>query len=267
MRLAVKFWDSLQANKKLYDYMTAAMKGKSFTFEISLDEAYRSLTTEKEVFFCLAESNRMGMKADLIAPNVGFRKRKDYEGDIAELEGRVRKLAAVASQFGAILDFHSGSDKRLEVYRTISRATNGMLKLKMAGVFQLMFFDTLATFRRGTEERKLFERIWRYTLHYTQMKSREGDDTARRMLNEAGLGASTYTSKTVFKRGPKDEFFRNYSFITVAAKNKMGRYIFKDALYRIAEKPKVAEMYNRKVIELTIKVAKALGLENGDTLP
>jgi len=266
MRLAIKFWDSRLANKKLHEHMVAAMMGKSFTFEISLDEAYKSLTTEKELFFCLAESDRMGMKADLIAPNVGFRKREDYDGDLAELENRVRRLATVASYFGAILDFHSGSDKRLDVYRTISTATNGRLKLKMSGIFQLLFFETLASFRRGTEERKLFEQMWRYTLDYAKTKSRQGDETARRMLQEAKAGTANPTrAKPIFKGGPRDEFFRHYSFITVTAKNKAGRYIFRNTMYRVAEKPKVADRYNRKVIELTIKVAKALGLEGSDS--
>jgi len=107
--------------------------------------------------------------------------------------------------------------------------------------------------------------MWRYTLHYARVKSREGDETAKRMLREAGLEENQNTDKTKLKPGPKDEFFRNYSFITVAAKNKTGCFIFRNALYRIAEKRTVSEMYDRKVIRLTIKVAKALGLENTDT--
>jgi hypothetical protein len=261
MRLVVKFWDSLLANKRLYEQMAAAMNGTPFTFEISLDEAYKNLTTEKELFFWLAESDRMGMRADLIAPNVGFRKREDYQGNLTELEDRVRRLAAAASHFGAILDFHSGSDKRLEVYRAISRATNGQLKLKMAGVFQLLYFETLAGFRRGTEERKLFERLWRYTLSYVKRQAREGDDTARHMLREAKVRTTSGR-----KKGPKDDLFRHYSFITVAAKNRLGRYIFRNALYKIAEKRKVAERYNRRVVELTIKVARALGLQGSESL-
>jgi hypothetical protein len=267
MRLAVKFWDSLLANKRLHEHMTTAMKGKPFTFEISLDEAYRTLTTEKELFFYLLQSDRMGMKADLIAPNVGFRKREDYQADLTELEHRVSNLAAVAAHFGAILDFHSGSDKRLEVYRTISRATNGKLKLKMAGIFQLLYFETLASFGQRTEERRLFERMWKYTLSYAEKAASEGDDAAVRMLREARVRAkSARKARTKFTGGPRDEFFRHYSFITVAAKNKLGRHIFRNKLYKIAQKPEVAEKYNRKAFELTVKVAKALGLEKTDDL-
>jgi len=262
MRLTVKFRRSLLVNKRLHEHMAAMMRGRSFTFEPSLDEAYKSLTTEKELFFYLAESERLGMKADLIAPNVGFRKREDYKGNLGDLEHRVHKLAAVAHHFGAILDFHSGSDKRVEVYQAISRACNGKLKLKMSGVYQLLYFQTLASFGRGKEERRLFERMWEYTFRYTQRQAHEGDDTARQMLQEIrNRIQSARKSRRRFNKSPKDDFFRYYSFITVAAKNKRGRYIFRNALYRLAEEPRVAEKYNRKVIELTAKVARALGLE------
>jgi hypothetical protein len=262
MRLEVKFYDSLLANKKLYEHMTKAM-GRAFTFEISLDEAYKSLTTEKELFFYLAESDRMGMKAHLIAPNIGFRKREDYVESLVELEHRVHKLSVIAAHFDAILDFHSGSDKRLEVYRTLSKATGGKLKLKMAGIFQLLYFETLASFGLRTVERKLFQRMWKYTLDYARRKANEGDETARRMLREARVDTPSAPGLK-FKVGPRDEFFRHYSFITVAAKNSLGHYIFRDELYKIAEKTEVAKRYNRRVIKLTTQVSKALGLEDGE---
>jgi hypothetical protein len=265
MRLAVKFWLSFLANKRLHEHMVAAMNGRAFTFEISLDEAYKSYTTEKELFFCLAQSAKMGMKPDLIAPNVGFRKREDYDEDLIELEQRVRRLAAVASHFGAILDFHSGSDKRPEVYQTISKACNGKLKLKMSGIFQLEYFETLASFRPGTEERRLFERMWDYTLSYVRTKAGEGDATAKYMLQK--VEHRFYRGgkpRPRFMRSPRDDFFRHYSFITVAAKSKTGRYMFRNAIYRLAEKPTVAERYNRRVIGLTAKVASALGLRKSE---
>ena len=112
------------------------------------------------------------MKADLIAPNVGFRKREDYRLDLTELEHRVRRLASIAFHFDAILDFHSGSDKRLAVYRTISKATNGKLKLKMAGIFQLLYFETLASFGDHSEECRLFERMWKYTQRYAEKQAK-----------------------------------------------------------------------------------------------
>ena len=261
MRLALKFQRSLIKNKQLYDHMLGRIS-KPFYFEVSLDEAYKSLTTPKEAFFYLMESRRMGMPVDLIAPNVGFRKREDYEGSLEQLEERVRVLSAIASHFNAILDFHSGSDKRLEVYRTISKACNGQLKLKMSGVYQLLFFETLASFPKGTEERRLFEEIWEYTLKYAKEKALEADQTAKTLVEDVYKRIEELKAKGIeYVASPNDDFFRYYSFIAVGAKNEEGRYMFRDRFYAIAERKHVKERYTPRVAELTKQTAKALGLK------
>jgi len=261
MRLALKFQRSLIKNKQLYDYMAGRI-GKPFHFEVSLDEAYKSLTTPKETFFYLMESRRMGMPVDLIAPNVGFRKREDYKGSLEQLEERIRILSAIASHFNAILDFHSGSDKRLEVYRTISKACSRQLKLKMSGVYQLVFFETLASFPKGTEERRLFEEIWEYTLKYAKKKALEGDQTAKTQVEDVYKRIREQKAKGIeYISTPKDDFFRYYSFIAVGAKDEEGRHMFKDRFYAIAERKQVKEIYTPRVAELTKQTAKALGLK------
>lgn len=261
MRLALKFQRSLIKNKELYDYMAGRI-GKPFHFEVSLDEAYRSLTTPREAFFYLMESKRMSVPIDLIAPNVGFRKREDYKGDLKELEERVRILSAVASHFNAILDFHSGSDKRLEVYLTISKACSEQLKIKMSGVYQLLFFETIAAFPKGTEERKLFEEIWKYTLKYAKEKAFEGDQTAKTQVEEIFRKIEEQRARGIeYVASPKDDFFRYYSFIVVGAKDEEGAHIFRDKLYAVAERKHVKERYTPRVVELTKQTVKALGLE------
>jgi len=261
MRLALKFTPSLAVNKKLFDHMSQAMDGKTFTFEPSLDETNK-LTTPKELFFYLSESKRMGMPADLVAPNVGFRKREDYADDLSELRRRVHELSTIASNSGAILDFHSGSDKRPQVYGTISEACHRELKLKMSGVYQLLYFETLANFPRGTKEKKLFERIWHYTLKYTKQKADEGDMTAKRQVEQIHRKMmKTRKEGTHYTPNSEDDFFRYYSFIAVAAKRKNGQYLFRNSLYRLAQTKRVAEKYGPRVIRLTTEVATSLGLK------
>jgi len=263
MRLTLKFMPSLLVNKQLFDHISKAMRGKAFAFEPSLDETNK-LTTSRELFFYLSESRQMGMPANLVAPNVGFRKRENYEGDLSELHKRVRELSIVASYFDAILDFHSGSDKSPQVYRTISEACHGKLKLKMSGVYQLLYFETLASFPRGTKERRLFEQIWHYTLRYAEQKANEGDATAKRQVEQIRKKMTgARTGRTRYNPNPKDDFFRYYSFIAVAAKRKNGRYIFRNSLYRLADTTRVSKRYAPKVIRLTATVAKFLGLHGG----
>jgi len=260
MRLALKFKPSLAINKELFDYMSKAMKGETFFFEPSLDEAPK-LTTSKELLFYLAESRQMGMPADLIAPNVGFRKREDYEGDLNELRSRVRELSTIASHFGAILDFHSGSDKNLQVYHTVSRACHGRLKLKMSGVYQLLYFDALASFPHRTKERGLFERIWHYTLRYAKQKADEGDQTAKSQIEDIHRKMENARKRGGrYRPNSKDNFFRYYSFIVAAAKRNSGPYLFRDSLYRLAHTRRISEKYSEKVLRQTITVAKALEL-------
>lgn len=254
MRIALKYRLCLLKIKELYEYFRSKV-GEDFTYELSLDET-PELTEPKELFYCLSECSRMGMPVDLVAPNVGFFKREDYPGRLDELEERVRVLSAIAERFDAVLDFHSGSDKRAEVYRAVSRACGGRLKLKMSTIYQLKYFETLAEFPEGSEERRLFEEIWDYTLDYVKRRASEGDEVAKRQLEEV----LKRMGKPGFVKKPDDDFFRYYSFIVVNAKKPSGERIFKERLYRLASKREVRERYRRKVFEVTKMVAEALGL-------
>lgn len=254
MRIALKYRLCLLKAKELYDYFRSKV-GEDFTYELSLDET-PELTDPKELFYCLSECARMGMPVDLVAPNVGFFKREDYPGRLEELGERVRVLSAVAERFGAVLDFHSGSDKRAEVYRTVSRACGGRLKLKMSTIYQLKYFETLAEFPEGSEERKLFEEIWDFTLEYVRKRASEGDKVAERQLADI----AKRMAKPGFVKSPDDDFFRYYSFIVVNAKKPGGEKVFKERLYRLASKKEVRERYSKKVFEVTRMVAEALGL-------
>lgn len=254
MRIALKYRLCLLKSRELYEYFKSKVGG-DFSYELSLDET-PELTEPKELFYCLAECRRMGMAVDLVAPNVGFSKREDYKGSLDALEKRVKILATIAEYFNAILDFHSGSDKRVEVYRTISKACKGRLKLKMSAIYQLKFFETLAEFPEGSEERNIFEEIWDYTLRYVRKRALEGDKVAEQQFREV----AERMDKPGFVKSPKDDFFRYYSFIVVNAKNSDGKRIFMDRLYKISSKKEVYERYSIKVFNVTKTVADALDL-------
>ena len=254
MRISLKYRLCLLKSKELYEYFKSRV-GEDFSYELSLDET-SELTEPRELFYCLAECKRMGIAVDLVAPNVGFNKREDYKGPLDTLEKRVRILAAVAEYFNAILDFHSGSDKSVEVYRTISKACKGRLKLKMSTIYQLKFFETLAEFPEGSEERNVFEEIWDYTLEYVKKRALEGDKVAEQQLREV----AERMDRPGFIKSPKDDFFRYYSFIVVNAKNPDGKRIFMDRLYELSSRREVYGRYFVKVFNVTKTVADALDL-------
>lgn len=197
MRLAVKFGRSLKLNEELFDFIRAAKAaagtGADFDFEPSLDEA-ETLTTPKELLFYMHWLKARGRPAQLVPPNLGFKKRQAYpvkmettaehgkgledychhkmwpelvpnvaqnfqSQPLAELAARVAELAAVARYFDGTLSIHSGSGKQAEVLEAIGRSTHGRVNYKISGELQLQLFDVLSEQPAGSPWRRLFERM------------------------------------------------------------------------------------------------------------
>ncbi len=179
-RLAVKFGPSLKLNEELFDAISRAKQGAPFDFEPSLDEA-ETLTTPLELIFYMHWLRERGRPAQLVPPNLGFKKRQAYPETSAELEryaahkmwpelssvaspltelqSRVAALASVARFFNGTLSIHSGSGKQPAVLASIGEATRGRLNYKISGELQLQLFDVLAEQPEGSPERALFERM------------------------------------------------------------------------------------------------------------
>jgi len=183
-RMAVKFGQSLRLNENLYD--TIKKGTRTFDFEPSLDAA-ETLTTPPEMIFYMHWLKTRGRPAQLVSPNLGFKKRQaypetaaaletyahdkmwpellprvmsDYGGNpLAELGERVRELAAVARHFQGTLSIHSGSGKQAEVLQRIGRATGGRVNYKISGELQLQLFDVLSEQPAASPWRMLFERM------------------------------------------------------------------------------------------------------------
>ena len=185
-RLSVKFAPSLKLNEELFDAIAHAKAGAEFDFEPSLDEA-ETLTTPKELIFYMHWLRERGRPAQLVPPNLGFKKRQAYPETrdalatyaghkmwpellprvdrefngrpLADLKARVRELADVARFFDGTLSIHSGSGKQAEVLQAIGAATRGRLNYKISGELQLQLFDVLSEQPANSDERKLFDRM------------------------------------------------------------------------------------------------------------
>jgi hypothetical protein len=183
-RLAVKFGQSLKLNEDLYD--TIKKGTRSFDFEPSIDEA-ETLTTSPEMIFYMHWLKMRGRPAQLIPPNLGFKKRQAYPetagaleayahhkmwpellprvmanyggNPLDELGARLRELAAVARHFQGTLSIHSGSGKQAEVLERIGKSTGGRVNYKISGELQLQLFDVLCEQPAGSPWRLLFERM------------------------------------------------------------------------------------------------------------
>ncbi len=194
-RLAVKFGPSLKLNEDLFDAIAKVRNDAPFDFEPSLDEA-ETLTTPEELIFYMHWLRERGRPAQLVPPNLGFKKRQAYPetrtglaeyashkmwpellprvdaafagGAIAELKARVQELADVARLFDGTLSIHSGSGKQAEVLRLIGSATRGRLNYKISGELQLQLFDVLSEQAAGSPERLLFERMVRASERFAE---------------------------------------------------------------------------------------------------
>ena len=193
LRLAVKFGESLKLNEGLFDFIRREKSSEPFDFEPSIDEA-ETLTTPEELFFYMHWLKARGRPAQLVPPNLGFKKRQAYPAamvtspetgvglsdyvhhkmwpeleprvatrfagkPIEELSSRVRELAAVARHFDGTLSIHSGSGKQAEVLESIGRSTAGRVNYKISGELQLQLFDVLREQPAGSAWRALYERM------------------------------------------------------------------------------------------------------------
>ncbi len=189
-RLAVKFSRSLKLNEELYDFIAsekaASGLGKLFDFEPSIDEA-DTLTTPEELIFYMHWLKQRGRPAQLVPPNLGFKKRQAYPEELKSLEeyaahkmwpellprvsaefggkpldelaARVKELANVARYFNGTLSIHSGSGKQPAVLEQIGRSTNGRVNYKISGELQLQLFDVLYEQPATSPWRELYERM------------------------------------------------------------------------------------------------------------
>lgn len=109
MRMALQFKRSLETSSVIYSHIKERINGKPFGFELTLDEL--PTQTGKELLFYLREWKEMGNHVDFVAPNIGFRKRTDFQGNLRALKRQLTFLGAIARESGALLSIHSGSGK------------------------------------------------------------------------------------------------------------------------------------------------------------
>jgi hypothetical protein len=216
-RLAVKFAQSLKLNEELFDYIASVKGSRDFDFEPSIDEA-ETLTTAEELFFYMHWLAARGRPAQLVPPNLGFKKRQAYPETLErlteyaahkmwpelvpsvaqryggrpldELGGRVRELAEVARHFNGTLSIHSGSGKQAAVLHMIGRSTGGRVNYKISGELQLQLLDVLAEQPAGSEWRSLYERMVDRCVRFAEAGAFGEESALAAVYRERGLAYS-----------------------------------------------------------------------------
>lgn len=250
-QLAAAYWASIEGAAEMYGHIISLKKGEPFDFEFSLDEGLE-ITEPVEQTFVLHELQKRGVVVTFIAPNVGFEKRVDYRkpDGLKGLADRVSKMNEISRAYGALLDFHSGSDKAPETYQAIAKAGNGV-KLKVSGKLQLIFSEVIADL-----DPDFFNKWWVWTLGSARAEAARGSEVAKTYV--AKLEERQKAEGGKFKQSPKDLFFTDFSFGMVGAKDEKGQFMFRDKFYTVSDA--VRREYTKRTVEYLVKLAADLNL-------
>ncbi len=267
-RLALKYIESIKYVLEVYKIARKYLGEREFGVEVALDELPVE-TRPKDLFFYVRELDRLGLRIDFIAPNVGFKKREDYDGDLDELAGKIDELHSVARSLGVLLSFHSGSgahpysDKGYGVWETIRDVTNGMVKYKVSGVYIQLLLEVMSRFPQGSKPRRLYEEIFDTVLdkvrEYVKSKTGLYSPHLEEMLKEYEEIVKVDKS---YERNPRADFFRHYFFIFQAVVDEKGKRYLRDRLLELySEDRELREEYTREAYELTLRIIDKLGFE------
>jgi hypothetical protein len=200
---AVRFREPLLAIEDAVAEIRRA-KGKSpFAVEVSVDEV-PGMSEPHHFYYLCAELLRREIRAFSLAPGLGFSKLdvdvRDPQGPFAE---RVRILAGISKQFGAVMGIHSGDGKSVPTRRILAQATGGNFWYKISPDRQRSFFQALGLSAPGSEGRRLFQEVYRSALaRVIGLVGSGSDETARvaRQTLEAvskGEGVSRTAAKEI----------------------------------------------------------------------
>jgi len=238
-----------------YDFVAGLKGDEPFDYELSLDETEEPTEPRELLFYLVALEEVMGLPRGAVAsvaPNFGFRKRSDYEGDLERLKALVNECASIAAAFDAVVCFHSGSGKGVEtgkgpgVDEVLREATGGRLELKVSGILQEILWRVLAE-SDVPEERALFEEAWDgtrrvvealSTVHDRLIAGRTEREAMARLADEAlvaevageegvrlvkgvlgyGLGMAKLAKELLAtadpsRKRPADDFFRYFAYL------------------------------------------------------
>jgi len=270
MRLALRYGRSIDVGGQIYNYIVERI-GRPFGFEISLDEA-KGETKEKDLLFYLNEWRSSGRHVDFVAPNIGFKKRTDFHGDLRRLERRVSRHSEISRSYGALLSIHSGSGttphsgKGRGTYRALLRGSGGGLKYKISGVYYELLLQVLASSPPRSKERALYNQIFDAVLEFLEGQVAERGPLASKLL-EGQLAAYRRGVREgrVERRDPRTTFFRFNSYLALALRDGRGRRYIREGLVGLYERgPTIRRKVDAEAERLTLRLLD--GLRFGDNI-
>ncbi len=258
-RCALKLLRSVEYSLRIRE-IAEEILGRRIGTEIAFDELPGE-TDEHELFFYLNELRRRGVMPDFVAPNIGFRKREDYDKPLTKLYRKLRALHTVASSMGCYISIHSGSgahpysDKGFGVWHVVREATDSMVKYKMSGVFIQLALEVMSRFPRSSKPRRVYEEIYDAVI-----------DHLRKVVEERGPLYSKALEDMLARyrgsRDPREDVFRHYFFVFQCLRDSRGVRWLRNAVVEVFnESEELKRAYSKEVKALIYRLCRALGYE------
>uniref|UniRef100_A0A7J2U4Z0 Tagaturonate/fructuronate epimerase n=1 Tax=Ignisphaera aggregans TaxID=334771 RepID=A0A7J2U4Z0_9CREN len=263
-RLVLKYRKSLEYVKKVLD-IVMKYNDKPFGIEIAFDETPK-VSPPNEVFFYVYELKRMGIEPDFLAPNIGFRKREDYNGDLRELYENLRNIHTILYSNNVLISIHSGSghnpysDKGFGVWSVVGEALRGMVKYKMSGVLIQLLLETMSRFPKGSATRRLYEEIYYDVIEHLRkvvsLKLALYSPELENLLK-------TYEKCVTCCSDPRTDIFRHYFYVFQVLRDEKGkRYLRERLVEHYMENRDLQKVYEGEVYLLIERLAKAMRYRN-----
>ena len=156
-----KFRRVLPAYRRAADLIAEIKAGSPYVVELSIDES-PGTTTPEEMAFLVGKIMNKNVPLFSIAPAIGFDKKDQDSSRMGrELRKLLPQLNQIAKDHGLILGIHSGDGKGRETRRIIGETTAGNVWYRIAPERQRMFYKLLSDSPDGSDERSLFEELFR----------------------------------------------------------------------------------------------------------
>ncbi len=247
-RYVAKYWKALDAVEELAEYIDSFKQGEAYDLELSIDEnppeisTFDSITTEEELMFLILEIVRRGLPITHLAPNFGVEKAVDYRcADGYEgLSLRVARQYRMASEYGFMLDCHSGDDLSHETRLVFKDACKGRLHFKISPSLQELYSDAVYEL-----DKPFFKYWWKETYRYAQECAIAGSPFAAASLKQFDQFEK--------EMSPRNFFFREYNFAALGKRNDDGQFVNRQHFYSYDND--FAELMKHKISERLLLVA------------
>lgn len=267
---AVRFHEPLQAIEEATVEIRRVKGRAPFAIEVSVDEI-PGMTEPRHFYYLCNELARRNIRAFSLAPGLGFSK---LDVDVQDPQGafaaRVRVLAGISRDFGAVMGIHSGDGKSPVTRRILAEATAGNFWYKVSPDRQRSFFRSLALAPPRSEARVLFQEVYRSALSRVVALVASGSDETARVARQTlevvrqGRGLSpvlrrdlaallrakgsarhtawTALAKRVAVASPReapgdveDHIVHDYAFATVSERDSRGSFRFRPRFFALAD--------------------------------